>query len=100
MRPDGTNGYDIEYRTIGLEDGIERWCSAKGKASFENGVASRFIGTIRDISKLKSAELQQQLLTREPMCRWVRMRKSFTAALPKAGMAPWIFRRSSKHCND
>ena len=65
MRPDGSHAYDIEYRTIGLEDGIERWCSAKGKASFENGVASRFIGTIRDISKLKSAELQQQLLTRE-----------------------------------
>jgi PAS domain S-box-containing protein len=65
MRPDGANGYDIEYRTIGLEDGVERWCSAKGKASFENGVATRFIGTIRDISKLKRAELQQRLLTRE-----------------------------------
>ncbi len=65
MQPGGSGGYDIEYRTIGLEDGIERWCSAKGKASFENGEASRFIGTIRDISKLKRAELQQQLLTRE-----------------------------------
>jgi PAS domain S-box-containing protein len=65
MRPEGADGYDIEYRTIGLEDGVERWCSAKGKATFENGVASRFIGTIRDITKLKSAELQQQLLARE-----------------------------------
>ena len=65
MRPDGTAAYDIEFRTIGLEDGVERWCSAKGKASFEDGAASRFIGTIRDISKLKHAELQQQLLTRE-----------------------------------
>jgi PAS domain S-box-containing protein len=65
MRPDQPQAYDVEYRTIGLDDGIERWCSARGKATFENGVASRFIGTIRDISKLKRAELQQQLLTRE-----------------------------------
>ena len=65
MQPDGPQGYDVEYRTIGRDDGVERWCSAKGKAFFENGVAVRFIGTIRDISKLKRAELQQQLLTRE-----------------------------------
>jgi PAS domain S-box-containing protein len=65
MQPDGAGEYDIEYRTIGFEDGIERWCSAKGKGIFENGTATRFIGTIRDISKLKRAELQQQLLTRE-----------------------------------
>ena len=65
MRPDGPQGYDVEYRTIGRDDGVERWCAAKGKAFFDNGVAIRFIGTIRDISKLKHAELQQQLLTRE-----------------------------------
>ena len=65
MQPDGPQGYDVEYRTIGLDDGVERWCSAKGKAFFENGAPVRFIGTIRDISKLKRAELQQQLLTRE-----------------------------------
>ena len=65
MRPDGPQGYDVEYRTIGRDDGVERWCAAKGKAFFDNGAAVRFIGTIRDISKLKHAELQQQLLTRE-----------------------------------
>jgi PAS domain S-box-containing protein len=65
MQPGGAQTYDIEYRTIGFDDGVERWCSAKGKATVENGVATRFIGTIRDISKLKHAELQQQLLTRE-----------------------------------
>ncbi|UZE48186.1 PAS domain-containing sensor histidine kinase [Rhodopseudomonas sp. P2A-2r] len=65
MRPDGPQAYDIEFRTIGFEDGIERWCSAKGKSDFENGKAIRFIGTICDISKLKRAEAQQRLLTRE-----------------------------------
>ena len=65
MRPDGPQTYDIEYRTIGFEDGIERWVSAKGRAWSQNGETTRFIGTIRDISKLKRAELQQQLLTSE-----------------------------------
>lgn len=65
MQPDGAQAYDIEFRTVGLEDGAERWCSAKGKCEFENGIAVRFIGTIRDISKLKRAEAQQQMLTRE-----------------------------------
>lgn len=65
MRPDNPDPYDIEYRTIGLDDGIERWVSAKGKAILENGAAARFIGTIRDVSKLKRAEAQQKLLTGE-----------------------------------
>ncbi len=65
MRPDNPLPYEVEYRTVGLDDGIERWVSAKGKGVFENGVAVRFIGTIRDISTLKQAQAQQQLLTRE-----------------------------------
>lgn len=65
MKVDGPQAYDIEFRTIGLEDGIQRWCSAKGRAEFEGGEVTRFIGTIRDIGKLKRAEAQQQLLTRE-----------------------------------
>ena len=65
MHFDGPQGYDVEYRTIGLKDGKERWISAKGKAIFENGIATQFLGTVRDISKLKHAELQQKLLARE-----------------------------------
>ncbi|MEI8153792.1 MAG: PAS domain-containing protein [Hyphomicrobiales bacterium] len=65
MRSEGSHGYDIEFRTIGLEDGVERWVSAKGKSEFKNGTVVRFIGTVRDISGLKRAEEQQRLLTRE-----------------------------------
>lgn len=50
------NGYDIEYRTIGLTDGIERWCAARGRAMFVNDQAVRFVGTITDITELKSAQ--------------------------------------------
>jgi PAS domain S-box-containing protein len=49
--------YDIEYRTVGLRDGVERWIAAKGGAVFRDGKAVRFIGTVRDISTRKRAEL-------------------------------------------
>ncbi|MET0182185.1 MAG: PAS domain-containing protein, partial [Caulobacterales bacterium] len=56
ISPQGSSSYDIEYRTIGLQDGVERWCAATGNALFEDGEATRFVGTIRDISEKKRAE--------------------------------------------
>lgn len=56
LEPGGTGQYDIEYRTIGIADGIERWITARGSAVFENGRATRFIGTVIDISARKEAE--------------------------------------------
>jgi PAS domain S-box-containing protein len=56
LEPSGLGAYDIEYRTIGLEDGIERWVAATGGGIFEGGRAIRFIGTVRDISARKRAE--------------------------------------------
>ena len=50
---DETGKYDIEYRTIGLEDGVERWIAAKGGAVFHEGRAIRFIGTVIDVSERK-----------------------------------------------
>lgn len=44
--------YDIEYRTIGIEDKKLRWIRAKGRAYFdESGKAQRFIGTVLDITQ-------------------------------------------------
>ncbi|MBB4857707.1 PAS domain S-box-containing protein [Novosphingobium chloroacetimidivorans] len=56
LDPEGHADYDIEYRTIGLDDGVERWVAAKGGAVFENGRATRFVGTIMDVSERKRAE--------------------------------------------
>ena len=55
--PAGTGEYDIEYRTVGLDDGIERWVAARGSSIFQNGRAVRFIGTIIDVTARKRAEL-------------------------------------------
>jgi PAS domain S-box-containing protein len=56
LDPDGSGQYDIEFRTVGIADGVERWISAKGSAVFENARATRFIGTVIDISARKISE--------------------------------------------
>jgi PAS domain S-box-containing protein len=51
--------YDVEYRTIGKEDGIVRWVAAKGRAEFtQDGVCTRVIGTAIEITARKLAELE------------------------------------------
>ena len=58
--------YDVEYRTIGKEDGVVRWVAAKGRAIFDaEGKCIRVIGTAMDITKRKHAEERQLLLARE-----------------------------------
>ena len=60
----GENGgsYEIEYRTIGIEDGIERWVFATGNVIFEQGRAVRFTGTLIDITARKKAERHLHIL--------------------------------------
>ncbi|MCW1430297.1 ATP-binding protein [Novosphingobium sp. JCM 18896] len=49
--------YDVEYRTIGKEDGVERWISAKGRGMFDDsGRCVRVAGTALDITARKKAE--------------------------------------------
>jgi PAS fold len=60
LDPAGSGEYDIEYRTIGLMDGIERWIAAKGRAFFEGAGearrAVRFTGIVRDTGERKRTE--------------------------------------------
>jgi PAS domain S-box-containing protein len=56
LSPDGRGAYDVEYRTIGIVDGTERWVSATGRGFFQDGRAVRFVGTIHDITAQKNAE--------------------------------------------
>jgi two-component system sensor histidine kinase VicK len=56
-----SNGdYDVEYRTIGVEDEKIRWVRAKGKAYFDgNDKAVRLVGAALDITEQKSDELRK-----------------------------------------
>src|SRR5690242_16383015 len=40
LDPAGNGRYDIEFRIIGRDDGIERWVSTWAQATFENGRAT------------------------------------------------------------
>jgi len=49
--------YEVDYRTIGREDGIVRWVAAKGRAVFDaSGRCLRFTGTAVDVTPRKVAE--------------------------------------------
>ncbi|MDQ3842189.1 MAG: PAS domain S-box protein, partial [Actinomycetota bacterium] len=57
LDPASGGEFDVEYRTVGIEDGIERWVVARGQAFFEEaGRAVRFIGTVLDITERKKNE--------------------------------------------
>ena len=62
LSPDRPVPFNIEYRTIGLDDGIERYLAASGHAIFEGGKAVRFIGTVIDISGRKKAERHLKIM--------------------------------------
>jgi PAS domain S-box-containing protein len=49
--------YETEYRTIGPEDGRQRWIAARGHAFFDGSArASRFLGITLDITERKRQE--------------------------------------------
>jgi len=71
FNPESGGEFRTECRTLGLEDGVERWVAAQGRAFFdEQGRAVRFIGTVRDVTAHKleqelarqRSEFEQQLL--------------------------------------
>jgi PAS domain S-box-containing protein len=71
LDPEGGGQFNTEYRTVGLEDGAERWVAARGQAFFDDGGrAQRFIGTVLDITERKRADEERDLLlAREQLAR-------------------------------
>ncbi|WP_114948586.1 PAS domain-containing sensor histidine kinase [Microvirga calopogonii] len=54
--PSGDGIYAIEYRVIGIQDGVERWISTQGQTIFETGRPVGFIGVALEITDRKRAE--------------------------------------------
>ena len=70
--------YDVEYRTIGKEDGVLRWVAAKGRGVFDaTGRCVRVIGTAIDITERKRA--QEERLARQ--MEDAELREQFIAVL-------------------
>ncbi|MEA3003917.1 MAG: two-component system, LuxR family, sensor kinase FixL [Sphingomonadales bacterium] len=51
-----SGGYEVEYRVIGIEDGVERWVRARGRPFCERGKTKAFIGAVLDITGQKQTE--------------------------------------------
>ncbi|MGF1590936.1 MAG: PAS domain S-box protein [Pleurocapsa sp.] len=71
LNPASSGKYDVEYRTIGIQDGVERWIAAKGQVYFDAaGTPQRFVGTVLNITEQKRIEAErEQLLAREQAAR-------------------------------
>ena len=54
--PAGDGVYALEYRVIGIGDGIERWVATYGRTFFEDGRAVGFVGAALDVTERKRAE--------------------------------------------
>ncbi|HTU11489.1 MAG TPA: ATP-binding protein [Allosphingosinicella sp.] len=54
--PTGDGQYDIEYRVIGITDGLERWIATQGQTFFEDDEAVAFHGAALDITERKQVE--------------------------------------------
>ncbi|MEG4501435.1 PAS domain S-box protein [Microcoleus sp. F10-C6] len=71
LNPASNGKYDVEYRTIGIQDGVERWIAARGQAYFDAADnPQRFVGTVLNITEQKRIEAErEQLLAREQAAR-------------------------------
>lgn len=54
--PAGDGVYHIEYRVIGIGDGVERWISTYGRTFFRGDRATWFVGAALDVTERKRAE--------------------------------------------
>ncbi len=61
LDPDGSHRFEVEYRTLGIEDGIVRHISAHGLAFFDGRAPVRLVGTVLDVTseREKSAALRE-----------------------------------------
>jgi PAS domain S-box-containing protein len=57
--------YDVEYRVIGITDGVERWIASRGISTFENGAPIAFFGVALDVTARKRTEQANLLLIGE-----------------------------------
>jgi PAS domain S-box-containing protein len=56
LDPAGDGRFSAEHRVVSHGDGVTRWVEATGQAVFEEGRATRLVGTVLDVSDRKHAE--------------------------------------------
>jgi PAS domain S-box-containing protein len=80
--PDRDGVYNVEYRVVGITNGVARWVSTYGQTTFEDRRPVWFIGAAMDITGRKQAEQELRLLN-EQLEQRVMDRTSDLAALTR-----------------
>ena len=64
MESESAGEYEVEYRTVGLDEAdTERWLEARGRVFFDEvGRATRFVGTVLDITERRRVAEAQRFL--------------------------------------
>jgi len=71
----------IDYRTVGMEDGVERWVHARGKMLVDPETAAvRCVGIVRDNAADKALELEREARM-DALARTVRFAELFVGVL-------------------
>ena len=63
--PERRGLYREVYRVLNPKTGEERWISGVGRTQFRNGVCTRFLGVLEDVTEAKTAEAHRMLLIHE-----------------------------------
>jgi PAS domain S-box-containing protein len=58
LDPSGAGRFDVEFRVIGRDDGVERWIATRGQVFYDNGRPAQLLGTTVDLSERKREELE------------------------------------------
>lgn len=64
LAPDGDGILDVEYRMLALPDAPEHWIHARAQAVNVDG-ATKFVGTVQDVSDIKDGEARQEMVKGE-----------------------------------
>lgn len=57
LDPAGTGQFDSEYRVVPADGGVPRWIAARGQLIVSEGRPVRMVGTVRDVTAAKLAEI-------------------------------------------
>ncbi len=58
LDPASDGRFDVEFRVIGRDDGIERWIATRGQVFYENSRPARLLGTTFDRTERKREEIE------------------------------------------
>ena len=89
--------YDVEYRTIGKEDGVVRWVAAKGRGIFDShGKCIRVIGAALDVTERRATQESLRLKRRAPSGRGPKEGRIPRHPRPRAAQPPGADRQRGR----